>query len=304
MRLLAPVVAVALLGVAATTGCGRTGAVSGLSPAQAVQEAATKFGGQSLKFDLTGKITVDSSKVRGDAQSLDQLKSLGSGVTLSGHGEEENPQRVELVMTVNPGLDKPATVIGYDGNAYVALDGTHFADAGSVRAVTGGFGVTPGDVSNYLSNLGNVQDKGAEKMDGLDTEHYQVALDQSFLSKALSQASQGQSPNPFAGFIEQLIQFTGGTIDAWVNQADGSLDRTRIAVALGFDLDKLGQVFGGLGQGSSTPSGGTPGGSLGISLNVDLHPHDYGASVSITKPTVDPNAPKLPGGLNLFGQGA
>ena len=132
-----------------------------------------------------------------------------------------------------------------------------------------------------------------------------MPLDQSFLQKALGQASQGQSPNPFAGILEQLVHFTGGTIDVWVNQADGSLDRTKVAFNLTFDLDKLSQLLGGLGQGSGgSSSSATPSGSVGIGLDLDFHAHDYGAAVTITKPTVDPSAPKLPGGLNLFGQGA
>ena len=305
MRSLAPIAAVTAIGVAGLAGCGRSSAISGLSPAQAVQQATAKFSNQSLKFDLDGKISIDSSKLRGDAQVQDQLKAFGSGVTVTGTGAEENPQRVQLVMHITPQLDKPVTVVAYDGTAYAALDGTHFADAGSLKSVTGGIGVTPGDVSTYLSNLGNVQDKGSERIDNLDTEHYQVALDQSFLQKALGQASQGQSPNPFASIFEQLVQFTGGAIDVWVNQADGTLDRTKVAFTLSFDLDKLSQLFGGLAQGSgATGSSGTPSGSVGIGLNLDLFAHDYGSPVTIAKPVVDPNAPKLPGGLNLFGQGA
>ena len=301
--------AIGLIGVTALAGCGKgasSNALSGLSAQQAVQQASTKFASQSFKFDLDGNLSVDASKLKGDPQSLSQLKALGSGISLSGTGEQESPQRVQLVMSIKPLVDKPVTVVGYDGTAYAALDGTHFADAGSLKSVTGGLGVTPGDISTYLSNLGNVQDKGSESIDGLTAEHYQVALDQSFLSKALGQASQGQSANPFAGIIEQLVQFTGGAIDIWVNQADGSLDRTKVAFTLNFDLDKLSQLFGGLGQGgaSSTSSSSAPAGSIGLGLNVDIHPHDYGTPVTITRPTVDPNAPKLPGGLNLFGQGA
>ena len=288
-------------------GCGKgANAVSGLSPAQAVQAANTKFTAQSFKFDLDGKLTIDASKLKGDPATLGQLNALGSGVTLTGSGEEENPQRLQMVLGLKPVVDKPVTVVAYDGTAYAALDGTHFTDAGSLKSVTGGIGITPTDISTYLSNPGNnIQDKGSEQMDSLQTEHYQVPLDQSFLQKALGQATQGQSQNPFASVIEQLVQFTGGSIDVWVNQADGSLDRSKVVFTLSFDLDKLSQLFGGLSQGSGgNSSSATPSGSVGIGLNLDFHPHDYGTAVTITRPTVDPSAPKLPGGLNLFGQGA
>src|SRR5258708_93512 len=187
MRSPLAVAAVGVIGVVTMAGCGRSNALSGLSPGQAVQLANTKFTAQSFKFELDGKLSIDTSKLRGDAQTQNQLKALGSGISLTGSGEAQNPQRVKVVLTITPLLDKPVTVIGYDGAGYAALDGAHFSDVGSLKSATGGIGVTPGDVSTYLSNLGNVQDKGAERMDSLDTEHYQVPLDQSFLAKALGQ---------------------------------------------------------------------------------------------------------------------
>ena len=296
-------VAAAAIGLSACGGAATGNALSGKPPADVVRAAADHLSSQSFRFDITLHLAVDASKAHGSG--LGSLGALGQGLNITGNGEAESAQRLRMTLSLKPLVNQDVVVVVYDGQTFVSLDGgSKFAEGSSFKSLTGGLGVTPDSLKQLYGNLKNVQDLGAESKDGVNAEHYRIAVDQSLLSQILGQAA-GSGSAGLGAIIGQLVQLNGGTVDSWVNSADGTLDRSTAHISLSFDLDKLGQIFGGLatGQsgGSSTDSGALPSGSLGFDIGFDMHPHDYGASIHVTKPTVDPAAPTLPAQGGLFG---
>ena len=65
-----------------------------------------------------------------------------------------------------------------------------------------------------------------------------------------------------------------------------------------FDFSKISSLFGATPGANLKKTG--PGGTLDFDVAVSAHLHDYGAKITIRKPTVDPTAPKPPSG-GLFG---
>ena len=230
-----------------------------------------------------------------------QFAPLLRGVSLTGTGEQESAQRVRMTMSLKPLLTQQVTAVAYDGSAYVSLDGSRFSAVPSLRGLSGGFGATPNDLTQYLQGLTSVRDLGSTQQDGQTVEHLQATLDQSVLQKALSQAGAQASgtgagqPGQLGQLFTQFFQLQGGTVDAYVLPSNGQLDRVDVSMKVAIDFDRLKQVVGGLAGGSATNAGAQiPGGSLGMTVDVGVHYQDYGAAITVHKPTVDPNAPSIP----------
>jgi hypothetical protein len=186
-------------------------------------------------------------------------------------------------------------------------------DNGSTWADLGSFGfnglpVSPSDAATVLKDLGNVQDQGATLRNGTTTEHMRAAIPADYVSKQFSKISGtgqlSQAMQQLSTVIQGSMRLKDGTVDAYVRQSDGRLDSMDTHVVIDIDMGKfiaaLMQAFGG-----SLPSGGSNSvpnvsGSLAIAETVTEQFTGYGAKVTVTKPTVDPNAPTLPGG-GLFG---
>ena len=298
----------AALLAACGSGGSSSGALSGLSPRQATVAALQKFQATSLKYELDGKVTVDASKLQNaPADVVNQItQALGgaSGVTISGSGQQESPQRAQVTLTVKPVVSDTITAVQYDGTFYYSLDGGKtFGSGGSLSSLTSGFSITPDQSSKLFGGLpdGAFADKGQTSMDGVTVEHYAATITKDQLFQALAGGSGSSSASQQnLQLIEQFITVGTSTVDAYVRTDNGLLDRYGANFSLSFDLGKLVQAFGGLGSSSDTSS--APSGSLTIGLTANVHVHDYGTSIRIDKPTVDPNAPKLPSGLGgLFG---
>ena len=300
----------ALLLLAACGSGGSSTALNGLSPRQATINALQKFQSTSLKYDLDGKISVDTSKLQNAPPDVvDQITSaLGGagGVTLSGTGEQESPQRVRVALSLKPVVSETITGVQYDGTFYYSLDGGKtFGSGGSLTSLTNGFAITPDQSSKLFGNLPDsaFTDKGQTSIDGVTVEHFSAAIskDQLFQAIAGGLGSSSQSQQNLQ-LIEQFITVGAATIDAYVRPDTGQLDRYGANFSIVFDVGKLIQAFGGIGSSSDSSASGTPSGSLTVGVTANVHLHDYGASIHIDKPTVDPNAPKLPSGLGgLFG---
>jgi hypothetical protein len=301
---LALALALGACGSSGNSSSATSGPLAGLTAKDIIKTTADKTPVTSLKFDMDGKLSVDTSKLSGiPADQLGALGSLASGLTVTGTGEQETAQRQSLTLNLKPLVDQPLTAVLYDGQSYFSLDGGKtFGSAGSLKSLTGGIGITPSDITGYLNALGtSVKDAGPVTKDGVATEHITATLDKDFLGKALGGAPGAGQGNLVQAF-GSLITLRSGTLDAWVRQEDGRLDRTTMSFAVDFDLGKLGSIFSG--SGGATPQSGVPTGVLTLALNLSIHLHDYGASIHITKPTVDANAPTLPpgiGGSSIFG---
>jgi hypothetical protein len=261
-----------------------------------------------LKFDLDGKITIDASKLQNaPADVVNQITQAlggGNGLTISGSGEEESPQRVQITMSLKPLVNQTITAVQYDGTFYYSLDGGRtFGSGGSLSSLTSGFSITPDQSSKLFGSLPDsaFSDKGQTSMDGVTVEHFVATITKDQLFQSLAGGSgSSSSAQQNLQLIEQFISVGNAAVDTYVRTDNGLLDRYSANFSLAFDLGKLVQAFGGLG--GSSPGSGAPSGSLTIGVTANVHVHDYGASIHIDKPTVDPNAPKLPSGLGgLFG---
>jgi hypothetical protein len=294
-----PLAAAALV-TALLAGCGSSSRIAGLSPQDIVKVSSRQVAQQSLRADLSGRFIVDASHLSGvSAAQLRQFGATPNGYTLAGHLDEESPQRLQLTLTLAPNYDN-ATIVVYDGQTYYSKDGTHFAAAGPLSSLTAGIGITPGDLSSYLGYLGTVKDLGSTTQDGMTVEHLQAPIDQNVLDRVLS-ASVGSSPNPtsYADIFKQFIAVRDGTMDMYVVPSTADLDRVDMRMRFAFDFSKVATMFGA----ATAPrrgAAGMPGGTLEFDMAVGSHFHDYGAHLTVHRPTVDPRAPRPPSG-GLFG---
>jgi hypothetical protein len=287
--------------VAILCGCGgSSSAISGLAPKDVVKLTSQRVAQQSLRADLNGRFIVDASHLTGVPPS--QLKQFGvaaNGYTLTGKEDQETPKRLQLVVTLQPDYDN-ATIVVYDGQTYYSKDGTRFASAGQLSSLTAGIGITPGDLTTYLGFLSDLKDLGSATQDGITVEHYQAAIDQSVLDQVLgaSVSSQGGNLNGLSDLFKQFITVRDGTLDVYVDPATANLDRVDMKLRFLFDFSRISNLFGSTPNASAKKAG--PGGTLDFDVAVGAHLHDYGAKITVKKPTVDPTAPKPPTG-GLFG---
>jgi hypothetical protein len=282
--------------------CGSSSAITGLSPKDIVKLSAQKVTQQSLRADLSGRFIVDASHLTGvSAADLKRFGAAANGYTLSGKVEQESPRRLKVNVTLQPDYDN-STIVVYDGQTYYSKDGRRFAAAGPLSSLTAGIGITPGDLTNDLGYVGDLKDLGSTTQDGMTVEHLQAAIDQNVLDQVLSASVSAQSPNPnlsgLADIFKRFITVRTGTLDVYVDPATANLDRVDMKVQFSFDFTKIATLFGGTA--SPTPRKTGPGGTLDFDVAVGSHLHDYGAKITVTKPTIDPTAPKPPSG-GLFG---
>ncbi len=258
---------------------------------------------------MHGTITIDAGSVTGlPPSALGQLTSLLKDFTLDGTADVQSPTRLRLTMTMKPLFAKQVVMVLYDGGAYFSEDGGKtFGDAGSFDF--SGLPVSPADQVALLKDLGqSLQDRGTTTRNGVSVEDIHATLTNDYLTKILSKLSSGsaQSSQQFqqlALLLAQTMSLKDSTVDAYVGTADGRMQSSVSNITLSIDMAKLfsalAQAFAGAGGASGL---GDVGGAMVLKENVTASFSDYGAKISITKPTVDPNAPALPSGAGgLFG---
>lgn len=296
----APVMLAAALCLVAVAGCGSSSAINGLSPQAVIKLTSQKVGNQSLRADLDGRFIVDASHLTGVSPAqLKQFGAVANGYTLSGKEDQQTPQRLRLTVTLQPDYNN-SVIVEYDGQTFYSKDGTRFAAAGQLSSLTAGIGITPGDLTTYLGFLDNLKDLGSGTEDGITVEHYQSPIDQTVLDDVLGASVSSQSPslNGFSTIFKQFITVKSGSIDVYVVPDTGNLDRVDMKLQFDFDFSKISSLFNATPNPKAVQKG--PGGTLNFDVAVSAHLYDYGAKITITKPTVDPNAPKPPSG-GLFG---
>jgi hypothetical protein len=323
MRPARHLVAASALAAVALSGCGsHLNAASSSQQSQlAVAAAVQKSQTTSLRYDLTTRLVVDTSKLTGlSAATLGKLAGLQT-VDVTAGAEQESANRQRLTVTIKLATQThTATVVNYDGQVFYSVDGGGFATGHAPRQLGAGLGAALSQPAKYLDNLPGFQDKGTAAQDGVSVERYSATIDQGLVGKLLAGALASRSAQSKAaggaqvatllqGLLQQLVHIDSGTADVYVRSDDGRLDRATLATAVTIDLAKAGSILGGLqalspaGKATS-PAAATslPGGQVHLDLSVTTHLYDYGAPITVVKPTVDPNAPTLPApGAGLFG---
>ncbi|HET9052027.1 MAG TPA: hypothetical protein VFO60_10000 [Candidatus Dormibacteraeota bacterium] len=298
------------LSVAAAAGivsCGSSGSSSsstgdGAPAKQATVASLQRAGATSVRSTISGSFGVDTSRLQNVPPDI--LRTItgvvggGGTVSFSGTGEQESASRVRLTLTIQPMLSKPLTAVLYDGTLYYSLDGGRtFGSGGSLSSITGGLSVTPSSAQKLFGALpeGAFTDDGQTQVGGVTVEHYSAQITKDNLFSAIAGAAGSgsqaqQNLQQLAGFITS----TSSSVDAYV-RPDGSLQRYSVDVGFGFDVGAL--VQGVTGGGGSASGGGGPGGVLQVHSGLTADFSDVGAAITVPKPVVSPNAPKLPAGL-------
>ncbi|HZB97249.1 MAG TPA: hypothetical protein VE219_01495 [Candidatus Sulfotelmatobacter sp.] len=264
------------------------GALSGKDPQEIIQLASTGISQNTARFTIDGQYNVDTGGVHG--VTPDDLKRLAgplaSSVTFKVQGEQESPQRVAGVFTVESGTPQVVHVVMYEGTTYASLDGTRYRQTDSISGLTGPLGASPDGVNAYLGAPTSLEDRGSEQKDGVTVEHLHGTLDDTSLDKIASR-------DQLLQLLKQFAHVTGGGLDVYSRQSDGKLDRATLDAKLDVNLDS---VLGALGGVSSSAPGSTaskPGGTARLALHLDVHYFDYGAAIRVTRPMPDPTAPTL-----------
>ena len=137
-----------------------------------------------------------------------------------------------------------------------------------------------------------------ERIEDLQIADVGLRIDAAQLQKLIAGQS-GASPDTtgLGQLLQQFLTFKGATVDDYIDTTTAKVDRIKVRFGISIDFDKLGQVFGALGNSGGASASPIPHGQLTVDLDFGLHLYDYGAKITVQKPTVDPNAPELPGGV-------
>lgn len=303
-------VKLAVAGLAASlvaTACGASPTVlQGLTPNQMVTLASSKVTDQSYRMAIQGTVSIDASGVHGLPQdALNQMTAALRNFSMSAKGDVQNGQRTRMSMSMSmPSLgDKSFVAVLYDGHYYVSLNGdNHFADAGTLNLQ--GIAATPSDVKSLLTSATDVKDLGTTVHDGQSVEHLRATLGPTYLSdlfgKMSGSGSGAAAVQQMREFMTRVMQVTEGTVDMYVRTLDGRVEDVDSNVGMSLDMGKLvsmlvNQYGGQIPSGSNIPQ---VSGVLVMKVTGSDRFTDYGAKITVSKPTVDPNAPGLP---SLFG---
>jgi hypothetical protein len=296
----------------AVTACGgASDAVSGKSPQQLMQLAGTSVSQSSYRMTMHATMSIEAGGVQGlPGGSLDQLGSSFKNITIDGKADVQDAQHVRMTMSLKPLVDRQVVAVLFDDHMYVSTDdGKTFADGGSFNLQ--GLPVSPADLVSLLKDVAQVQDQGSTTRNGTKVEKLHATLPADYVSRLFAKA--GSDPSTNSGqsteatkqllqLMSQAMSLKDGSVDAFVRSSDGKLDSSETKATIAIDMGKfmtalLKAIGGALPSGPET---GIPqvSGSMLISQDAAQSFSDYGAKITVAKPTVDPNASPLPG---LFG---
>lgn len=311
MRQMLKIAAAGLSAALLATACGSTGAnvLKGKTPEQMIQLASSKVTGESYHMTMDAKMAVDASGVQGMPSSmLDAMTTAMKGFSMKGDGDVQNAQRVKMTMQISTGgIDKTMAMVLYDGEYLISLDNDgRYADAGSLNLQ--GVNASPDQIKSLLIGAVDVKDEGTTVHDGVSVEHLHANLGPDYLKQQLDRMSGASGSGAMAGAMQQLAQLLkdvfsvrNGTLDVYVRTLDGRVEAVDTGMTMAIDMAKfmtlLEQQYGGQLGGSSGLGDVT--GSMVMNITGENRFSNYGAKITVSKPTVDPNAPSLPS--NLFG---
>jgi hypothetical protein len=262
--------AVSFLAALGVAGCGAgAGGGSGTSPAsgatdpkQILLTAARLTTSQSVRADLTVRVSFYATGPPGSPGLAEQ------SLTLTMQLDEQSPQRTRAVVsTTVAGRSVQAVVVLYDGALYTSTDGGHVFKTVPIGAVSPSEYGTESAVQ-YMQSVGAVTDTGSGVLDGVGVENYHADLDPAKSTAAIKSALAPFKSSLFSTVLN-TIKFTDGTLDASVDQNGHVLsDGCRIAATM--DLSALDPSL----QGSTL--------HLAVTVGGDFH--DYGTPIVVQRP--------------------
>lgn len=301
--------AAAAAGIALTACGGGTNVLKGKSPQDIVKLASTSVSSGSYHMALHGTVSIDTSKIQGlPPEALSSMTSMLKNMTMSGNGDVESPQRIKMTMSLKPLLSNDVVVVMYDGKVYVSQDGGKtYADGGSLNLQ--GLPITPEDQLNELKDTGQVTDQGATVRNGTNVEKIHAVISNDYINQVFSKLGGGgsgasaQEMQQLGQIFQQTMTLQNSSLDAYVRQSDGKMDSTDSTVNLSIDMGKfmqaILQLLSGMGQLPSGAAGQLPNvsGTMTVGESSTATFSGYGSRITVTQPTVDPNAPVPSGGI-------
>ncbi len=236
-----------------------------LEPRQAVLASVATTSGSSFLADMS--LTVSMTATGPGASYFSQLH--GQAIDATVHVSAQSQRRMRLTFSATA-LGKSSKGVGvlYDGTAYISSDnGTTYKKQSLSGALSDQFAST--NTLSYLQSLGTVRDEGSGTADGVSVERYSAQLDGAKVLK-LVQAELGSTQSTSSA--QQLVSgltFTSGALEVTIDHQGrivtehGPIDAS---VALG--------AFGASLAGTR----------MTIHEVIDGHFHDYGTSVTVTRP--------------------
>jgi hypothetical protein len=236
---------------------------SKVEPREVVLTAVQRTTESSFRFDLQEHETFAATGP--GAGSFSSL--AGKDVTIQMHADAQNASRVRATVTAGvAGKEFSALSVVYDGTAYLSTDGGALYHAIVVPSSVNQLGA--GTALQYLKSIGTVTDEGPGTSHGEEVERYHAAFDPQKLTSVMQSliGSLGGSAQSLAG----ALNFTGGSVEVTVDSTghlmteDGTLNMT-------LDLGAVSQQLQGT--------------TLTVGATVHGYFYDYGASITVTKPT-------------------
>ena len=299
------VAAAAVLLAGLVAGCGAPAGAK--TPTALNRLAARQLAQADFRFSLAGQFTIDASQVQGiPAKDRPMLAMLSQALRLDMLGEVASPHLWRVTVSLPPLLAQPITEEMVGGKVYVSRDGVHFQAAAAPTSSSPAGGNSVRGLTSIYSQLGHVRDLGTVRVDGQRLEHLQVTVDTARLMQQVqrrlsSTASPGGPLAPFTRAAISAIHFTTYRVDEYLAPSNGRPDRLTLHIGLGLDLSQLRSAMHSLpGAAGSAAAGSDMGGTLGLTLTLQLHLFDYGSHFAITKPSQITPGPAAGTGSGLF----
>jgi hypothetical protein len=308
MTVRAPLLAV-LAALAMASGCGSpqvggapaSSGIAGLAPADAVRLAGQRIAAQPVRFVVGESVTFDTGELRrAGSFDLAQVRPFD----ISGEGVAESGSRAQVTLHASgaSATGGSLTLVTYDGAAWISTDGARFRGIASPADVTGGIVSSSAILDQFLSGLQGTSDAGQSVEAGVVLEDLHTDLDptafggpftrayaQAFSAGAADAAAQCGCPLPddFAKVVAGATYYKAGSLDVYVHQDSGHIDRVVADLSLALDFDRMAQEVGAV----CACQLGLPSGSLVTRMKVTMTFQDAGGAVTIHPPHSDPTAP-------------
>lgn len=245
-----------------------------LAPRDVVLTAASRAGGESVRISMT----VDESfTVSGPAAP--QFGTLsGQSLSLTMQLEMQNRQRSSATVTAaTGGRSFKVLAVLYDGSLFLSQDdGATFQTVPLAGQPSSQYG--PDNALQYLQAVSTVSDMGPGSADGVAVERYHAELDGQKITGVIK-SSLSALKSSVLQRVADSMRFTGGSLDANIDRAGHVVDDRGYFDAT-FDLQAIDPSLRGT--------------TMSIHATVAARFSDYGAAISVNRPSNVSGAATLP----------
>jgi len=256
--------AAGVMSLGAIAACGGT-AMNASSPKDVLLTAARLTTSESFRIQLAATETFSAS---GPASSqLGALSAQPIEVMATLDVKDRN-NFISHLTTAVAGRNIDVQVVAFGGSLFVSTNsGVSYQSAPNVGIPQSQYG--PDSALQYLQSVGNVSDTGAGTSNGVGVEKYHAQLDQAKITSVIKSAL-ASLKSPLFDKVLSTMQFTGGSLDAAVDHA-GRLVTDSGVIDVSMDLGAIDATYSGT--------------ALQLHETVSSHFYDYGAPITVSRPS-------------------